>query len=100
MTAAGGLSVVAIPERVDLIRRIGENREATIRLNLRAIAEGTQPDVFIKPDDQINVGTNFWATPLVVLRQGFRMTYGFGFLVDRNFGNDVFGAPPVNQFGQ
>ncbi|MGD9693681.1 MAG: polysaccharide biosynthesis/export family protein [Phycisphaerales bacterium] len=100
VTAAGGLSVVAIPERVDLIRRIGENREATIRLNLRAIAEGTQPDVFIKPDDQINVGTNFWATPLTVLRQGFRMTYGFGFLVDRNFGNDVFGAPPVNQFGQ
>ncbi len=100
VTAAGGLSVVAVPERVDLIRRIGENREATIRLNLRAIAEGTQPDVFIKPDDQINVGTNFWATPLTVLRQGFRMTYGFGFLADRNFGNDIFGAPPVNQFGQ
>ncbi len=100
VTAAGGLSVVAIPERVDLIRRIGENREATMRLNLRAIAEGTQPDVFIKPDDQINVGTNFWATPLAVIRQGFRMTYGFGFLVDRNWGNDIFGAPPVNQFGQ
>lgn len=100
VTAAGGLSVVAIPERVDLIRRIGENREATIRLNLRAIAEGTQPDVFIKPDDQINVGTNFWATPLAVIRQGFRMTYGFGFLIDRNWGNDIFGSPPVNQFGQ
>jgi hypothetical protein len=22
------------------------------------------------------------------------MTYGFGFLLDRNFGNDVFGPPP------
>jgi len=28
------------------------------------------------------------------------VTYGFGFLLDRNFGNDVFGAPPTNQFGQ
>ena len=24
------------------------------------------------------------------------MTYGFGFLLDRNFGNDVFGPPPEN----
>ncbi len=26
------------------------------------------------------------------------MTYGFGFgsLLDRNFGNDVFGTPPTN----
>jgi hypothetical protein len=24
------------------------------------------------------------------------MTYGFGFLLDRNFGNDVFGAPPFS----
>ena len=22
--------------------------------------------------------------------------YGFGFFVDRNFGNDIFGAPPTN----
>ena len=48
-------------------------------LNLRAIAEGTQPDVYIKPDDRINVGTNFWATPLAVLRGGFRVNYGSGF---------------------
>lgn len=96
MTAAGGLSGIAIPERVDLIRMVGPDRQATIMLDLRAIAEGTQPDVFLKPDDHINVGTNFWALPLAVVRNGFRASYGFGFLLDRNFGNDVFGAPPVN----
>lgn len=94
--SAGGLTGLAIPSRVDLTRMIGEDRQATIRLNLKAIAEGTQPDVFLKADDMINVGTNFWAQPLAVIRNGFRMTYGFGFLLDRNFGNDVFGAPPSN----
>ncbi len=99
VAAGGGLSAVAIPERVDLTRRIGDDREATIRLNLRAIFEGTQPDVFVKPEDQLNFGTNFFATPLAIIRNGFRMTYGFGFLMDRNFGNDVFGPEPVNRFG-
>lgn len=99
IAAAGGLSVIGIPERVDLTRMVGPDRQATIMLNLRAIAEGTQPDVFIKPDDMINVGTNFWALPLAVIRGGFRASYGFGFLLDRNFGNDVFGAPPVNRNG-
>lgn len=96
MTAAGGLAGIAIPERVDLTRMVGPDRQATIMLDLRAIAEGTQPDVFLKPDDHINVGTNFWALPLAVIRNGFRASYGFGFLLDRNFGNDIFGAPPVN----
>jgi polysaccharide export outer membrane protein len=54
----------------------------------------------VRRDDVINVGTSFWATPLAVVRGGFRTSYGFGFLLDRNFGNDVFGAPPTNRFGQ
>ncbi len=95
--AAGGLSGVAIPSRVDLTRMVGEDRQATIRLDLKAIAEGTQPDIFMKPDDMVNVGTNFWATPLAVVRGGLRASYGFGFLLDRNFGADVFGAPPSNR---
>ncbi len=94
--AAGGLNALGIPERVDLIRRVSETREATVRLNLRAIFEGTEPDLFLKPNDMINVGTNFAAAPLAVMRNGFRVSYGFGFLLDRNFGNDVFGAPPSN----
>ncbi|MFK7759124.1 MAG: polysaccharide biosynthesis/export family protein [Phycisphaerales bacterium] len=98
ITSAGGLGGLAVPERVDLTRIVGQNEQATIMLNYRAIQEGTQPDVYIKPDDRINVGTNFWATPLAVVRSGFRTSYGFGFLLDRNFGNDVFGPPPNNNF--
>ncbi|MCC7145193.1 MAG: polysaccharide biosynthesis/export family protein [Phycisphaeraceae bacterium] len=94
LASAGGLSPLAIPERAELIRRIDNNREAWVRINIRAIYNGTQPDVFLKPNDQIIVGTNFFALPLQVIRSGFRTTYGFGFLLDRNFGNDVFGAPP------
>ncbi len=81
------------------IRVIGPAKQAIVRLDLAAMYEGTQPDVYIKPDDQINVGSSFWAVPIAVIRNGFRMTYGFGFLLDRNFGNDVFGPPPVNRFG-
>lgn len=98
--AAGNFSAIAIPERVDLTRMVGDNKQATIRLNARAIANGTAPDILLKPDDMLNFGTNFWATPLAVARGGFRASYGFGFLLDRNFGNDVFGAPPLNRVGQ
>lgn len=91
---AGGLSQLAIPSRVDLVRRVGPNREAVIRVNLAAIRNRSEPDILIKPDDHVIIGTNFFATPLAVIRNGFRMTYGFGFLLDRNFGNDVFGPPP------
>jgi polysaccharide export outer membrane protein len=94
LDAAGGLGNIAIPERIDLTRMIGRDRQATIRLDGRAIAEQTQPDVYLKANDRINVGTNFWALPLAVVRNGFRASYGFGLLVDRNFGNDIFGPPP------
>lgn len=100
IASARGLSAIGIPERCDITRMVGENRQATIMLNYRAIAEGTQPDVILKPNDIITVGTTFWAYPLAVFRNGFRATYGFGFLLDRNFGNDVFGAPPTNINGR
>ena len=96
--AAGGFSAIGIPERVDVTRMIGNDRQATIRLNARAIFEGTAPDIVLRPDDIVNFGTNWWATPFAIVRGGFRATYGFGFLLDRNFGNDVFGAPPSSQF--
>ncbi len=90
--AAGGLSSLAMPERVDITRIVGPGRQATIRVNYRAIAEGTQPDIYIKPDDRINFGTNFYAYPLAVLRSGLRASYGFGFTLDRNFADEVFGV--------
>ena len=67
------------------------NSLAAVRLDLRAIFHGTQPDFYLKPNDLINVGTHFLATPLAVVRNGFRTTYGFGFVLDRNFEQDVFG---------
>jgi polysaccharide export outer membrane protein len=98
VAAAGGLAPLAVPTRVDLVRVVGKNREAKLRLNLSAIRQGTEPDVYVKPDDHIVIGTTWWATPLAVVRNGFRATYGFGFLLDRNFGSDVFGVPPDSQF--
>ncbi len=91
IVAAGGLNEVAIPERMDITRFVGTDRQATVRLNFRAIKEGTQPDLYLRDGDIINVGTNFWAQPLAVIRNGFRASYGFGFILDRNFGFDVFG---------
>ena len=96
VAAAGGLNPIAIPERVDLTRKISADREATLRVNLAAIRNRSEPDVFMRQDDHIHIGTNFLAAPLAVIRNGFRFTYGFGFLLDRNFGNDVFGPPPTN----
>jgi polysaccharide export outer membrane protein len=92
--AAGGFSAIAVPSRADLTRVVGPGREATVRVDISAIRERHEPDLVLKPDDHIIVGTNFWATPMAVIRNGFRATYGFGFLLDRNFGNDVFGPPP------
>ncbi len=92
IAAASGLGNIAIPEKVDLTRMVGNDRQATICVNFRAIQEGTQPDFYLKADDHINVGTNFWAQPLAVFRNGFRASYGFGFILDRNFQGDVFGV--------
>lgn len=100
VTAAGGLGPIAIPERVDLVRVVGPDREAAVRVNLSAIRNRAEPDIYMQPDDHVIIGTNFWAQPLAVVRNGFRASYGFGFLLDRNFGNDVFGPPPVNFVGQ
>ncbi len=90
--AAGGITSLADPHRVDLIRRIGNDREATVRLDLKAIFDGTAPDFFLKPNDTVNFGSNFFMTPLAVMRNGFRASYGFGFILDRNFEQEVFGS--------
>jgi len=94
IASAGGLGQLANPERVDLIRRTGPYQETTVRLNVRSIFNGTEPDIYLKPDDTLNFGTSWYSTPLAVTRNGFRMTYGFGFILDRNFSSNVFG--PTN----
>ncbi len=92
IASAGGLSGLAWPEKVDLIRQISDNEQAIVRLDLRAIAQGTEPDIYLKQNDVINIGTSAAAVPLAVFRNGLRMTYGFGFVLDRNFERDVFGV--------
>lgn len=99
IAAASDLNDIAIPERVDITRYIGNDRQATVRVNYRAIVEGTQPDITLRDGDVINVGTNFWAFPLSVIRQGFRANYGFSFTLDRNFGYDIFGPQKTNATG-
>lgn len=92
IASAGGLSGLAWPERVDLVRQINDSEQAIVRLDLRAIANGTEPDIYLKQNDIINIGTSGAAVPLAIFRNGLRMTYGFGFVLDRNFNRDVFGA--------
>lgn len=91
---AGGVNTLGVPERIELVRMLDNDRQATIQLDLRAINRGLEPDIYLKANDRINVGSAIWTYPAAVIRNGFRASYGFGFLLDRNFGNDVFGPPP------
>lgn len=90
IAAAGGLNGLAWPKKVEVIRRLGRNeaglmQEEIVMVDLEKIANGQQPDFFIKPHDLVNVGTHGMSRYLAVLRNAFRATYGFGFLYDRNF---------------
>lgn len=89
--SAGMLDQLAIPARTDVIRRLGRGKEVFVRVDLERIFAGLEPDVYLKPDDQVMVGTNIGATFLASFRNAFRITYGFGFLYDRNY------APVRNQ---
>jgi protein involved in polysaccharide export with SLBB domain len=86
--SAGMFDPIAIPARTDVIRRVGLDKQVFFKVNLDAIFAGAQPDVYLRPYDQINVGTSMFAPFLASLRGAFRATYGFGFLYDRNFAYD------------
>ncbi len=93
IAAAGGLGPLAWPKKVEVVRRIGRNKaglmqEEIVLVDLDKIAQGLQPDFFIKPYDLINVGTHGTSRWLATLRNAFRATYGFGFIYDRNFAYD------------
>ena len=85
MAAAGNFTGIAWPSNSVLVRRIGENQEQTIPLNIEKIFRGQESDIFLKGDDVIEVGTHPAASFMAVIRNAFRMTYGFGFIYDRNF---------------
>jgi len=63
-------------------------REVFARVDIEKIFSGLEPDIYLKPDDQILVGTNAVAPFLAAARGAFRITYGFGFLYDRNYAYD------------
>jgi polysaccharide biosynthesis/export protein len=85
VASARGLDQFAVPERTDLIRRIGGDKSLYLRVNLKKVAMGEEADIFLKPNDQVWVGTDWYPPFLQALRGAFRATYGFGFLYDRNF---------------
>jgi protein involved in polysaccharide export with SLBB domain len=92
IAASGGLDAVAIPRRCDLIRRIG-NTEVTVQVDLQRIFDGEQPDIFLKANDLVNVGTDLVAPFLAVTRNAYRASYGWGFTYDRN----LYNQPVVTQ---
>ncbi len=92
IAAAGGLGPLAWPKRVEVVRRIGRDHEEIVMLDLDKIASCELPDIFIKPNDLINVGTHPTSRWRAILRNAFRATYGFGFVYDRNFADRDFGT--------
>ena len=98
VTAAGNLGALAWPENSVLIRRVGSNKEQFIPINIENIIRGDDPDLFLKKDDVIAVGTEWRTTFMAVLRNAFRMTYGFGFVYDRNFADPIIGSVDSRRF--
>ncbi len=98
MSMAGNLGPFAWPENSLLIRRVGDAQEQYIPLNIEAIFHGDEPDIFLKPNDVVAVGTDVRSMFYAVMRNAFRMTYGFGFLYDRNFSNPQLITPTSTRF--
>jgi polysaccharide biosynthesis/export protein len=88
VVAARGLNDVAWPSRTEIVRRLPGDKQVFVKIDLDKIFAGQEPDIYLKPDDRINVGTHVVAPFLAAFRNGFRFTYGFGFLYDRNYAPD------------
>jgi len=84
VASAGNLDATAIPRRCELIRRVGTDQEIFVMVDLQKIFDGEQPDIFLKNYDIVNVGTDMIAPFLLILRNAYRASYGFGFVYDRN----------------
>lgn len=87
VASAGGLDLLAWPSRCEVVRRLDQDREQIIPVNLEQIFMGNQDDVYLRPGDIVNVGSNIIAPFLATIRSSFRMSYGFGFVYDRNYGD-------------
>ncbi|MEZ0263770.1 MAG: polysaccharide biosynthesis/export family protein, partial [Phycisphaerae bacterium] len=83
--SAGMIDPLGWPERTEVVRRIGKDKEIFVRVNLPQVFAGQQPDIFLRPYDVVSVGSNMVTPFLAALRGAFRFTYGFGFIYDRNY---------------
>jgi len=95
IASAGNLAPLAWPDRCTIYRRYGE-REEMHQVNLGAIFAGKEPDLLIKNNDLVVVGTHPVAPFLAVVRNAFRLTYGFGFVYDRNYADIDQYSPRIN----
>ncbi len=87
IAAGGGVSQSAVLRRCDLIRRIGNDQEVTMQLDLQKIFDGEQPDIFLKPNDIINVGTDAISQFVLMFRNAFTNRIENGFLYNQNNNN-------------
>lgn len=85
IAAAGGFNQIAMPSNAELIRRGAGDEEEIIPIDLDAIFAGEADNFFMRPSDVINVGTNPLMPFIATVRNAFRVSYGFGFVYDRNF---------------
>lgn len=100
LAAAGGIGPMGWPENSVLVRKVGDSQEQFIPINIERIWRGQDPDMLLKPDDIVALGTHWSSTFLAVLRNSFRMTYGFGFIYDRNFADPLLVTPRSNRFSR
>src|SRR5262249_38716514 len=71
----------------------GTGKQLTIPVRLAASVAGLAPDIGLKDEEIVNVGTHLVAPFLFVIRNSFRFTYGFGFVYGRNFADqDSYGS--------
>ncbi len=82
---ARGFDAIAWPTRCEIRRRIDRDREQITQWDLARIMAGQDPDVFLRPNDVVNVGTHAIAPFLYTIRNAFRFSYGFSFSYDRNW---------------
>lgn len=87
VVSAGMFDQLAVPTQTDVVRRVSNDSEIFMKVDLDKVFAGEQPDIFLRPNDVVTVGTSWWAPFVASVRGGFRFSYGFGFLYDRNWGD-------------
>ncbi|MBN1344560.1 MAG: polysaccharide biosynthesis/export family protein [Phycisphaerae bacterium] len=92
IASSGGLDPYAWPSRCEIARKIGPDQQELHQVDLDRVFAMKDQDIQLKPGDVVNVGTSPLSPFLVAIANGFRTTYGFGFVYDRNFGTiDSYG---------